>query len=49
MFVKVKRNPYQEDGITQGSEEDPKAEYPYLFDHHLQNLEDEIHLKGVDL
>ena len=23
-----------------------KAEYPYLFDHHRLNLEDEIHLKG---
>ena len=23
-----------------------KAEYPYLFYHHLPNLEDEIHLKG---
>ena len=33
------------DGTTQGSE-GPKAEYPYLMDHHLSNLEDEIHLKG---
>ena len=43
---KVKQNLYQEDGTSQGCEEDPKAEYPYLMDHHLSNLEDEIHLKG---
>ena len=24
----------------------PKAEYQHLFNHHLPNLEDEIHLKG---
>ena len=25
---------------------DSKAKYPYLFDYHLPNLGDEIHLKG---
>ena len=34
------------EGATRGSEEDPKAEYLHLFDHHHSNLEDEIHLKG---
>ena len=43
---KVKSNPYHEYGTTQESEEDSKIEYAYLFDHHLPNLEDEIHLKG---
>ena len=30
-------------------EKNPKAENLYLFYHHLSNLEDEIHLKGVEL
>ena len=46
IICKVRQNPYQEDGTTQESEEDLQAEYPYLFDHHRLNLEDEIHLKG---
>jgi len=46
---KVKWNLYKDEGTTQESEEDSMAEYPYLFDHHLLNLEDEIHLKGVEL
>jgi len=28
---------------------DLKVEYIHLFDHHHPNLEDEIHLKGVEL
>jgi len=43
---KLKWNLYQDEGTTQGREEDSMAEYPHLFDHHLLNLEDEIHLKG---
>jgi len=48
-FEQLNQNPYQEDGTTQESEEDLQAEYLYLFDHHRPNLEDEIHLKGVEL
>jgi hypothetical protein len=46
---KVKQNPYKEEVTTQGRGEDSMVKYPYLFDHHLLNLEDEIHLKGVEL
>ena len=46
---KVKRNRYQEDGTARGREEDSMTKYPYLLDHHLLNLKDEIHLKGVEL
>jgi hypothetical protein len=49
IICKVRLNLYQEDGTTQESEEDSNTEYAYLFDHHLLNLEDEIHLKGVEL
>jgi hypothetical protein len=49
ILCKVRRNLYQGDGTTQESEKDSKTEYAYLFDHHLSNLEDEIHLKGVEL
>jgi len=42
----VKPKSLQEDGTTQGNEQHPKAEYPYLFGHCLPNLEDEIHFKG---
>ena len=34
---------------TKGTAEDLKAKYPYIFDCRLPNLEDEIHLKGVEL
>jgi len=44
----VKWNPYQDDATTQGRE-DLKTEYRLLFDHCLPNLEDEIHLKRVEL
>ena len=30
-------------------EKNPKAKNMYLFYHHLPNLKDEIHLKGVEL
>jgi hypothetical protein len=43
---KVKQNPYKEEVTTRGRGEDSMVKYPYLFNHHLPNLEDEIHLKG---
>ena len=44
-YTKYRQNPRH----GWGSEEDLNLEYPYLFDHHILNLEDEIHLKGVEL
>ena len=43
---KVKSNPYHEYGSTRENEDDPMPEYPCHLDHHLPNLEGEIHLKG---
>jgi len=36
-------------GLLEEVKKFSKAEYPYLFDYHLSNLEDEIYLKGVEL
>ena len=47
-WSKLRWNPYQEDRTTQGNE-DLKAGYLHLFDHYLPNLDDRIHLKGVEL
>ena len=38
-----------QDGVAQGSEEDPKLKYPSLLCSSSPNLGDEIHLKGVEL
>ena len=35
--------------VTWKNKDRINAEYPYLFYHYLSNLEDEIHLKGVEL
>jgi len=35
-----------QDGVAQGSEEDPKLKYPSLLCSSSPNLRDEIHLKG---
>jgi len=35
-----------QDGVAQGSEEDPKLKYPSLLCSSSPNLGDEIHLKG---
>ena len=36
-------------GLLEEVKKFSKAEYTYLFDYHFPNLEDEIHLKGVEL
>ena len=46
VVCKVKSNPYHEYGRTRENEDDPMPEYPCHLDHHLPNLEGEIHLKG---
>ena len=38
-----------QDGAARGSEEDLKLKYPSLLCSSSPNIEDEIHLKGVEL
>ena len=47
--MQSKVDPYQDDGTTRGSKEESKDEISLSLSPHLSNLEDEIHLKGVEL
>ena len=48
-MCKVKWDPYQDDGTAQGSKEEFKGRVFLSLSRRLLNLEDETHLKGVQL
>ena len=49
VVCKVKWNPYQDDGNARGSKVESKDGVSLSPSRHLPNLEDEIHLMGVEL
>ena len=49
IICKARQNPYQDDGTTRGSKEESKDGVSLSPSRCFLNLEDEIHLKGVEL